>query len=76
MLDVTGIKIRSIGADGTGLGRVKLLKLSDQSVAADITQLGINDPSRLMFSLPGNLAAGEYPSAYTIRSVCLIPFIK
>lgn len=60
MLDVTGIKIRSIGADGTGLGRVKLQKLSDQSVAADITQLGINDPSRLMFSLPGNLAAGEY----------------
>ena len=60
MLDVTGIKIRSIGADGTGLGHVKLLKLSDQSVAADITQLGINDPSRLMFSLPGNLVAGEY----------------
>lgn len=60
MLDVTGIKIRSIGADGTGLGSVKLLKLSDQSVAANITQLGINDPSRLMFTLPANLANGEY----------------
>lgn len=60
MLDVTGIKIRSVGADGTGLGSVKLLKMSDQSVAANITQLGINDPSRLMFTLPGNLPAGEY----------------
>lgn len=60
MLDVTGSKIRSIGADGTGLGSVKLLKLSDQSEAANITQLGINDPSRLMFTLPGDLADGEY----------------
>lgn len=60
MLDVTGFKIRSVSADNTGLGSVKLLKLSDQSVAADIVQLGINDPSRLMFSLPGDLAAGEY----------------
>ena len=60
MLDVTGTKIRSINADGTGLGKVQLLKASDQSVAADITQLGINDPSRLMFTLPADLANGEY----------------
>ena len=60
MLDVTGTKIRCTGADGTGLGSVKLLKLSDQTVAATITQLGINDPSRLMFTLPADLADGEY----------------
>ena len=60
MLDVTGTKIRCTGANGTGLGAVKLLKLSDQSVAATITQLGINDPSRLMFTLPADLADGEY----------------
>ena len=60
MLDVTGTKIRCTGSDGTGLGAVKLLKLSDQSVAATITQLGINDPSRLMFTLPADLADGEY----------------
>lgn len=60
MLDVTGTKIRCISADGKGLGAVKLLKLSDQSVAATFTQLGINDPSRLMFTLPANLADGEY----------------
>ncbi len=60
MLDVTGTKIRSINADGTGLGTVKLLKASGQSVAASFTQLGINDPSRLMFTLPADLANGEY----------------
>ena len=60
ILDVTGAKIRSINADGSGLGTVKLLKISDQSVAASFTQLGINDPSRLMFTLPADLAVGEY----------------
>lgn len=60
MLDVTGTKIRSVNADGTGLGAVKLLKMSDQSAAATFTQLGINDPSRLMFALPADLADGEY----------------
>ena len=57
---MTGTKIRSINADGTGLGTVKLLKASGQSVAASFTQLGINDPSRLMFTLPADLANGEY----------------
>lgn len=60
MLDVTGIKIRCTNADGTGLGTVKLVKLSDQSEVARFTQLGINDPSRLMFTLPADLADGEY----------------
>ncbi|MCS2890047.1 DUF4469 domain-containing protein [Parabacteroides faecis] len=60
MLDVTGTKIRCTGADGTGLGSVKLLKLADQSEVATFTQLGINDPSRLMFTLPADLADGEY----------------
>lgn len=63
MLDVTGTKIRSINADGSGIGAVKLLKASDQSEVASITQLGINDPSRLMFSLPADLADGEYQLA-------------
>ena len=60
MLDVTGTKIRSVGAGGTGLGAVKLVKVADQSEAATFTQLGINDPSRLMFTLPADLADGEY----------------
>ena len=60
MLDVKGTKIRCVGADGTGLGAVKLLNLADQTEAASFTQLGINDPSRLMFTLPADLADGEY----------------
>nr|WP_129732208.1 DNA-binding domain-containing protein [Parabacteroides goldsteinii] len=60
MLDVTGTKIRCTGADGTGLGSVQLQKLADHSAAATFTQLGINDPSRLMFTLPADLADGEY----------------
>lgn len=60
MLDVTGTKIRCTGADGTGLGTVKLVKVADQSEVATFTQLGINDPSRLMFTLPADLADGEY----------------
>ena len=60
MIDVTGSKIRSVNADGTGLGTLTLVNLADLSVAATITVLGINDPSRLMFSLPVDLADGEY----------------
>ena len=39
---------------------MKLLNLADQTEAASFTQLGINDPSRLMFTLPADLADGEY----------------
>lgn len=60
MLDVTGTKIRCTGTDGKGLGAVKLLKLDDPTKVTTFTQLGINDPSRLMFTLPADLADGEY----------------
>lgn len=60
LLDVTGSKIRCINADNTGMGSLTLVKLSDMSVAAEITVLGINDPSRLMFNIPTGLSDGEY----------------
>lgn len=60
LLDVSGTKIRSVGADGTGLGTLTLVNMDDQSVAATITVLGINDPKRLMFNIPANLAKGSY----------------
>ncbi|RHU27290.1 DUF4469 domain-containing protein [Parabacteroides sp. TM07-1AC] len=60
MIDVTGSKIRCINADGTGIGSLTLLKSTDRSVATSITLFGINDPSRLMFTLPANLEAGTY----------------
>ena len=34
--------------------------MADKSVAATITVFGINDPSRLMFNIPADLADGEY----------------
>ena len=60
MLDVTGSKIRCVGADGLSLGSLTLVNMADKSVAATITVFGINDPSRLMFNIPANLADGEY----------------
>lgn len=60
LLDVTGTKIRSVDADGTGLGKLTLVNLADQSVAATITVFGINDPKRLMFNIPADLAKGSY----------------
>lgn len=60
MIDVTGSKIRCINADGTGIGSLTLLKSTDRSVVTSITLFGINDPSRLMFTLPANLEAGTY----------------
>lgn len=60
LLDVSGTKIRSVGADGVGLGTLTLVNMADQSVAATITVLGINDPKRLMFNIPADLAKGSY----------------
>ena len=60
ILDVTGTKIRSVNADGTGMGSLTLVNLADQSVAATITLLAINDPKRLMFNLPADLSEGSY----------------
>lgn len=60
ILDVTGSKIHSVNANGTGLGSLTLVNTTDQSVAATITLLAINDPKRLMFSVSSDLADGEY----------------
>lgn len=60
ILDVSGSKIRSVNADGTGLGTLTLVNLADQTVAATITLLAINDPKRLMFNIPADLADGSY----------------
>ena len=60
MLDVTGSKIRCVGVDGLSLGSLTLVNMADKSVAATITVFGINDPSRLMFNTPADLADGEY----------------
>lgn len=60
MLDVTGSKIRCMNADGTGVGNLTFVKAADDTVAATITVLGMNDPSRLMFTVPASLSEGSY----------------
>lgn len=60
ILDVSGVKIRSVNADGSGLGTLTLVNMADQTVAATITLLAINDPKRLMFNIPADLAEGSY----------------
>lgn len=60
MLDISGSKIRCVNADGTGVGSLKFIKTSTQATIATITSFGINDPSRLMFTLPTSMEDGEY----------------
>lgn len=60
MLDVTGAKLRCLNADGSGIGKLTLVNTTDDSVVATVTSLGVNDPSRLMFTVPASLSVGSY----------------
>lgn len=60
MIDVTGSKIKCLNADGTDIGFVTLLNAETDTVAIAINELGINDPSRLMFILPAGTPRGHY----------------
>ena len=59
IVEVTGKKIKSINADGTSIGKVVLVNTETQA-ETDITSLAINDPSRLMFTIPASLPQGTY----------------
>lgn len=59
IVEVTGNKIKSVNADGTAIGKVVLVNTETQA-ETEITSLAINDPSRLMFSVPANLPEGTY----------------
>lgn len=59
IVEVTGNKIKSVNADGSSIGRVVLVNTETQA-ETDITSLAINDPSRLMFSVPASLPEGTY----------------
>lgn len=59
IVEVTGNKIRSINADGTAMGKVVLVN-TETLAETDITSLAINDPSRLMFTIPASLPQGTY----------------
>lgn len=59
IVEVTGNKIKSVNADGTAIGKVVLVNTETQA-ETEITSLAINDPSRLMFSVPADLPEGTY----------------
>lgn len=60
IIEVTGTKIKSVNADGTGLGKVVFLNAETGEEAATVSTLAINDPSRLMFIAPATLEEGSY----------------
>ena len=59
ILDVVGNKIKCLNADGSGIGKVSLVNTKTQA-ETDIPTLVINNPSRLLFSLPVTLPQGTY----------------
>lgn len=58
MVRALGDKIRCVGKDGTGMGRVVLYNMNE--VEEEITVLGQNDPSTILFVFPQDLAEGDY----------------
>ena len=58
MVEVTGSKIKCINADGSGIGHFRLYNESES--AEEVTVLGVNDPSKIIFIFPTGLLAGNY----------------
>ena len=59
ILDVTGNKIRCINAEGTDIGAVRFLNAETREEVAAVSLLAINDPKRVVFTVPA-LADGAY----------------
>lgn len=61
MIDVTGSKIRCLNADGSDVGVIRFLNADMRAEVAtvDAAELGMNDPSHLMFNAPA-LDEGAY----------------
>ena len=59
IIEVTGTKIKCVNADGTAIGKVAFIDAESDTEAATVSTLAINDPSRLMFTVP-ELDEGDY----------------
>ena len=57
-VEARGKKIKAVNQDGTGIGKVDLVSVL--GVATTIESLPYNDPSRIAFNIPEDLAEGEY----------------
>ena len=58
MVEVTGSKIKCLNADGSGIGHFRLYNESESP--EEVTVLGVNDPSKIIFIFPTGLLAGNY----------------
>ncbi|WP_293731135.1 DUF4469 domain-containing protein, partial [uncultured Parabacteroides sp.] len=59
-IDITGKKIRSLNADGSGIGSIKFINAETDAVAATIASTSINEPKRIILVVPASLPEGTY----------------
>lgn len=60
MLDVGGTKICCTNEDGTAMGSIFFVDADTDSVATNVPVLAVNDPSRLVLTVPASLKPGRY----------------
>ena len=58
MVQLKGNKIKCVNEDGSGIGRLTLYNESESG--EEVTVIGVNDPSKIIFVFPTGLLAGEY----------------
>lgn len=59
-ITITGKKIRCLNADGSDIGIVRFVNTETDAEAAVIDDLTVNDPSKIILTVPGTLAEGTY----------------
>jgi len=59
-IDITGKKIRSLNADGSGIGSIRFVNTETEEIAATVTSVTINNPARIILVVPANLPNGTY----------------
>ena len=73
MVQLKGNKIKCINADGSGIGKLTLY--NDSESGEEVSVLGVNEPSKIIFVFPTGLLAGNYrleiETYYTQGSVLL-----
>jgi len=73
MVQLKGNKIKCINADSSGIGKLTLY--NDSESGEEVSVLGVNEPSKIIFVFPTGLLAGNYrleiETYYTQGSVLL-----
>lgn len=58
MVQLKGTKIKCVNEDDSGIGWMALY--NDAESCEDVTVIGVNDPSKIIFVFPIGMLAGEY----------------